>query len=203
MLLALYFAVPAVVPQLGRLVYSSTPRTRQIVITGAHYHLLLSVGSWLQGVGALLCVVFFLALVQWAGGRDTLAGRLVLLGAAVLLAVVLAEMVFTLAWASAARAGQPVTARAAYDLMAHFTQVFAIVPAPTVYLSVAAVLAVGEPVLPAIFTWLAAALGVGFVLVSLAGVFAASAAAGSAALAGQQDLWIMAAGITALRRTTI
>ena len=201
-LLAVYFSAPAAVPRLARLLYASTPRTRQIVVVGADYHLLLAVGSWLQGMGALLCVVFLLALVQWAGGSGTLVGRLVLLGAAVLLAVVLAEMVFTLTWASAASAGQQTTARTAYDLMARFTQVFPIVPAPTVYLALAAVLAAGQPVLPSILTRLAAVLGVGFVLVGLAGVLTSSAAAGSAALSGLQDLWIFAAGITALRRTS-
>ncbi len=183
-LLALYFSAPAAVPRLVRLLYGSTPGTRQIVTVGAEYHLLLAVGSWLQGMGALVCVVFLLALVQWAGGGGTLAGRLVLLGAAVLLAVVLAEMVSTLTWASAASAGQQTSARAAYDLMARFTQVFPIIPAPTVYLSLAAVLAAGQPVLRAIFTRLAAALGVGFVLIGLAGVLTPSAAAGSAALSG-------------------
>jgi hypothetical protein len=202
LLLALYFSAPAAVPRLARLLYGSTPGTRQIVVVGADYHLLLAVGSWLQGMGALLCVVFLLALVHWAGGSGTLAGRVVLLGAAVLLAAVLAEMVFTLTWASAARAGQQTSARAAHDLMARFTQVFPIVPAPTVYLALAAVLAAGQPVLPAIFTQLAAALGVGFVLVGLAGVLTPSAAVGSAALSGLQDVWILAAGITALRRTS-
>lgn len=200
-LLALYFSAPAAVPRLARLMYGTAPGTRQIVVVGANYRFLLAVGSWLQGMGALLCVVFLLALVHWAGGSGTLAGLLVLLGAAVLLAVVLAEMVFTLTWASAASAGQQISARAAYDLMASFTRVFPIVPAPTVYLSLAAVLAAGQRVLPAIFTRLAAALGVGFVLVGLAGVLTSSAAAGSAALSGLQDLWILAAGITALRRT--
>jgi hypothetical protein len=201
-LLALYFSAPTAVPQLARLLYGRAPGTRQIVVVGADDHLLLAAGSWLQGIGALLCVLFLLALVHWAGGSGTLAGRLVLLGVAVLLAVVLAEMVFTLTWASAARAGQQTSARVAYDLMARFTRVFPIIPAPTVYLSLAAVLAAGQPVLPAIFTRLAAALGVGFVLVGVAGVLTSSAAVGSAALSGLQDLWILAAGIITLRRTS-
>jgi hypothetical protein len=130
-MLGLYFGVPALVPRLGSLVYSGgTPATGKIVSVGADHHLLLTFGGWLQGTGALLCVVFLLALAQWSGGGSSLPSRILLLGCAVLVGVVLAEMVFTFTWASAAADRQSSSARAAYDLMAHFAQVFAIVPAP-------------------------------------------------------------------------
>ncbi len=130
--------------------------------------------------------------------RQRLPGRILLLGCAVLVGRVLAEMVFTFTWASTAAHGQPGSARAAYDLMAHFAQVFPIVAAP-IYIALAAVLATGRPVLPAIFTRLAAVLGVGFVLIGLVAVFAPGAGAVTGGLSG---LWILAAGITALRSST-
>lgn len=198
-LLALYFGIPMLVPRLGSLLYGSgAPSTSRIVAVGAKYHVLLALGGWLQGTGGLLCVVFFLALVQWSGGVSTLAGQIVLLGCAVLLATVLAEMVFTFTWASAATAGKPVSARAAYDLMARFTGVFPVVPAPAVYLALATVLASGRSVLPAVFARLATALGIAFFVVGLAGVLIPAASAASGGLAGLQDLWILAAAVTVL-----
>jgi hypothetical protein len=199
LMLGLYFGVPALVPRLGSLVYSGgTPATGKIVTVGADHHLLLTFGGWLQGTGALLCVVFLLGLAQWAGAGSSLPSRILLLGCAVLVGVVLAEMVFTFTWASTAAHRQPSSARAAYDLMAHFVGVFAIVPAPTVYLALAAVLATGRQVLPAVFTSLAAVIGIGFFLSGLAAVLTPNAAAAAAGLSAAQDLWILAAGIAVL-----
>jgi hypothetical protein len=82
--------------------------------------------------------------------------------------------------------------------MTHFAQVFPIVPAPTVYLALAAVLANGRRVLPAIFTSLAAVIGVSFFLIGLVTVVVPDATAAAGALSGLQDLWILAAGVTAL-----
>ncbi|MFZ0377471.1 MAG: hypothetical protein WCD11_24930 [Solirubrobacteraceae bacterium] len=72
-------------------------------------------------------------------------------------------------------------------------------PAPTVYLALAAVLTTGRPVLPAIFTRLAAVIGVGFLLIGLVAAVTPDATAAAGALSGVQDVWILAAGISALR----
>ena len=197
--LLLYFGTPALFPKLSGLIYGGTPTTAQIVQVGAKYHVLLAIGSWLQGTGALLCVVFFLAVVEMAEASDSLAGRLVLLGSAVLVGVVCAEMVFTLSWAHAAVAGEASSAQAAYDLMARFIQVFPIVPASTVYLALAAALQAGRPVLAPIFTRLALGLGIAFFIVGLLGLFTPLAGAGSAALSGLQAVWIFMAAAS-LRR---
>lgn len=200
MLLALYFILPALVPSLRALFYGSgTPTTRQIVTVGAHYHLLLTFGGWIQGMAATLCVLFLLALAHWSGAGTSLPGRLLLLGCTVLVGVVLAEMLFTFTWASAAVHGQTTSARAAYDLMSRFVQVFTMVPAPAVYLAVTAVLATGKPVLPPIFARLAALLGIGFLLLGLVAVVAPQAGAAAGALS---DIWILAAAITILRSSS-
>ncbi len=117
-LLGVYFGAPALVPRLGSLLYSGTPTTGRIVAVGAEYQQLLTLGAWVQGTGALLCVVFLLALAQWSGGASSLAGRILVLGCAALVGLVLAEMLFTLTWANSAVHGQSSTARAAYDLTA-------------------------------------------------------------------------------------
>jgi hypothetical protein len=85
--------------------------------------------------------------------------------------------------------------------MARFAQVFPIVPAPTVYLALAAVLARGRSILPAAFTRLAVVIGIGFLIVGVAVALTPGAAAAAGGLAALQALWILAAGITALRVT--
>jgi hypothetical protein len=200
LLLTLYFGLPALVPRLGSLLYSGAPTTTRIVAVGAEFRRLLTLGAWVQGTGALLCVVFLLALAQWSDGASGLPGRILLLGCAVLVGLVLAEMVFTLTWANSATHGQSASARAAYDLMTHFAQVFPIVPAPTVYLALATVLATGRAVLPAIFTRLAAVIGIGFLLVGLVAVITPDATSAAGSLAALQAVWILATGISALRR---
>jgi len=80
-------------------------------------------------------VVFFLALVQRAGGTVQLAGLLTILGSAVLLAVVLIEGVFTLDLAQAAVNGHQVTSLTSFDIMTVFTHIYPIAPAPLIFLA--------------------------------------------------------------------
>jgi hypothetical protein len=200
-LLVLYFGIPAVVPRLGKLLYGgNNPATAHVVSVGAHYHVLLGFGSWLQGVGALLSVVFFVGLVDLADGGRTLAARFVLIGSAVLLALVAAEMLFTFNWAHAADVGQVASARSSYDLMARFVQVFPVVAAPTVYFALAAVLRYGDDVLPSVFARLAPALGVAFFAFGFFVALVPAASAGVAGLSGLQAVWIFAAGVVLIRR---
>ena len=66
-------------------------------------------------------------------------------------------------------------------------------------LALAAVLATGRPVLPSVFTRLAAVIGIGFLIIGLAVAVTPTVAAVAGGLAALQGLWILAAGITALR----
>jgi hypothetical protein len=201
-LLALYFGIPTVVPRLRDLLYGSdNPSTAHVVSVGADYHVLLGAGSWFQGMGALLAVAFFVGLVHLADRGRSLAARFVLIGSAVLLALVAAEMLFTFTWAHAADVGQVASARTAFDLQTHFLQVFPVVAAPTVYLALAAVLRHGDPVLPPVFARLAVVLGVAFAAFGLIGALVPAAGAGTAALAGLQDVWIFAAGVVLIRQS--
>jgi hypothetical protein len=198
-MLAAYFIVPLLEPPLARVVYAANPATAQVVAVGARYHLLLAAGSWLQATGALLSVVFFVALADLAVNGAVLARRIIQLGSAVLLAVVCAEAVFTLTWASAAVHGQPASSRASFDLMSAFIRVFPMVPAPAVYLAVGAVL-LASTVLPRLFAHLAIGLGVAFAAAGLAGVFAPAVTAATAGLSALQIVWIIAAAVTLARR---
>jgi hypothetical protein len=195
LMLGAYFTAPLFATQLGSVLYAAHPTTVQVVNAGRRYHELLYAGTWLQATGALLAVIFFLALADMTGQGRSLAPKITQLGSAVLLAVVLAEAVFTLTWASAAVNGLPASSRASFDLMSTFIRVFPIVPAPALYLSVG-VLLLDSTTLPRAFARLALVLGAAFALTGLAGVFLPAATAATAGLSGLQILWIIAAAIT-------
>jgi hypothetical protein len=193
MLLA-YFAAPLFVPPLARLVYASHPTTAQVLAVATRYHELLYAGTWLQATGALLAVVFLLALAALAAGTRSVTLSVTQVGAATLLAVVLAEAVFTLTWVSAAVNGQAGSSRTSFDLMASFIRVFPLIPAPAIYISLGLLL-VRAHALPRAFARLALVLGAAFAISGFVGVMVPSATAATAALAGVQALWIPAAAL--------
>jgi hypothetical protein len=197
-MLAAYFAAPVFASPLARVVYGAHPTTAQVVAAGRRYHELLYAGCWLQATGALLAVVFFLALADMSSGTRSLAGKITQLGAAALLAVVLAETACTFTWASSAVNGQAASSRASFDLMSAAIRVFPIVPAPAIYLPVG-VLLLRTAILPRAFARLAVALGAAFVIAGLLGALLPAAAAATAALSGLQVLWIIAAAVALLR----
>ena len=200
LMLFVYFGAPLFASSLNKVLYSANPTTAQVLAAGKHYHELLYAGVWLQATGALLSVVFFLALAELASDARSLAGSVTQLGAAALVAVVLAEGVFTLTWATAAVNGQGASSRTSFDLMAAFIRVFPLIPAPAVYISIG-ILLLHAHVLPGVFARLALALGVAFAICGVVGVMAPSATAPTAGLAGLQAFWIVFAAF-AWRRTT-
>lgn len=197
----LYFGVPAFFPRLEALVYSPHPPTSQVVAIGVTYQGLIAIGTWLQVTGATLCVVFFFRVAELAGAGGSLAARVLRFGSAVLVSLVLLEALFTLTWVNAAAGGEPASSRAGYDLMSHFIQVFPLVPAPVVYLSLGWILLHGR-LLPRWLGQVALGLGIGFVVVGLAEIFLPLAQAFAAGLAGLQDLWILAAALTLARHSS-
>jgi len=193
-MLAAYFAAPVFASPLARVVYAANPATAQVLAAGRRYHELLYAGSWLQATGALLAVVFFVALADMPGGNRGLAAKITQLGSAVLLAVVLAEVAFTYTWASSAVRGQAASSLASFDLMSAAIRVFPIVPAPAIYLSVGVVL-LRTRALPRIFARFALVLGAAFACAGLLGALLPAAAAATAVLSGLQILWIIGAAI--------
>jgi hypothetical protein len=164
----------------------------QVADIGVRYHGILLLGAWLQATGTLLCVVFFVALVQLAGGAARLSGLLTVVGASTLLAVSVIEGAFTSDWAQAAVNGHPAVALSSYDVMTTFVHVFPVAPAPLVYLSLGAVL-LGSDVLPRAFGQLALVLGAAFAVVGLVGLFAAPVL--TLVVVGSQSLWIAGAAV--------
>jgi hypothetical protein len=164
----------------------------QVADAGMHDHGILFLGAWLQATGTLLCVVFFIALVQLAGGVRRLSGLLTVVGAGTLLAVSVIEGAFTIDWAQAAANGHPAAALSSYDVMTVFVHVFPVAPAPLVYLSLGAVL-LGADVLPRLFGHLALLLGAAFAVVGLSGLYIAPLL--TVVVVGSQSLWILAAAV--------
>lgn len=169
----------------------------EVAGVGLRYHGTLFLGAWLQATGTLLCVVFFVALVQLAGGATRPSGLLTVVGAGTLLAVAVVEGAFTVDWAQAAADGHPAVALSSYEVMSAFVHVFPMAPAPLVYLSLGAALA-GSDVLPAAFARLALVLGAAFALVGLTGLFVAPVL--TLVLVGAQSLWVASAAVWLLAR---
>jgi hypothetical protein len=196
-LLGLYFGVGFSVG-LAQLPLDAT--SAQIVSIGKEYRNLWFLGTWLQGTGSLLSVVFFLALVQRASRTASLAGLLTIVGSAVLLAVVLVEGVFTIDLAQAAVSGHPTTSLASFDIMSVFTYVYPIVPAPVIFLALGTIL-VSSRILPRAFGLLAFGLGIAFAVVGLVGLFTTSLL--TIGVLSLQGLWVLAAAITFMVRSKV
>src|SRR5215472_16826330 len=96
----------------------------QVATAATQYHDQWLLGAWIQAIGALLSVVFFVALVHLGGGAARLAGSLTFIGSAVLLTVTLIEGAFTIDIAEAAANGHAATALSSYDLMGTFIHIY-------------------------------------------------------------------------------
>lgn len=191
-LLGLYFGIGAGV---GLATLPPEATQAQIVSMATQYHDLWYLGTWLQGTGTLLSVIFFLSLVQQAGSSAKLSGVLTLLGSAVLLGVVLIEGVFTIDLAQAAADGHQATSVTSFDLMTVFSHIYPIAPAPVIFLALGTIL-VGARVLPRAFGYIALFLGVVFAIAGLVGLFTTPLL--TLIPLALQGLWIIAAAITML-----
>lgn len=191
-LLGLYFGIGAGV---GLATLPPEATQAQIVSMATQYHDLWYIGTWLQGTGTLLSVIFFLSLVQQAGASAKLSGVLTLLGSAVLLGVVLIEGVFTIDLAQAAADGHQATSVTSFDLMTVFSHIYPIAPAPVIFLALGVIL-VGTRILPRAFGYIALFLGVVFAIAGLVGLFTTPLL--TLIPLALQGLWIIAAAITML-----
>lgn len=170
----------------------------QVARVALQYHDKWFLGAWLQATGSLLSVVFFLALVAMAGAVARLAGVLMTVGAAVLLAVVAVEGAFTIDLAQAAADGHPEVALTSYHVMGVFIHIFPLAPAPLIFLSLGVALR-GSSLLPAGLGYLALALGAAYAVVGLAGLFTTPLL--TLVVLGLQSLWTVAAAVLlAVRR---
>ena len=100
----------------------------QIFVFGNKYHTAILIDTWLQQFGTILSVIFALALVQFAGTSQTLAGRLTLLASTVITALSLAEGTFALGALQAGENGHLDAALTCYELTNTFIHIFLLAP---------------------------------------------------------------------------
>jgi hypothetical protein len=193
LLLALYFAAPAFTnwPFAG----ASPP---VLLAYATANQKLFFLGAWLQSLGAVLCVMFFLILVELADGRNTFAGYATGVASALLLSVVLIEAAFMTAVPMAAANADSATVSAAFTMSnGVFVRIFPLAPAPVLFAGVGAVLWKGS-VLRRAYCWTAWLLAALFVVAGLAAIFSRAGFVSEIVLSLIQEMWIVTASIAIL-----
>lgn len=192
--LTLYFAAPA----FSNWPHAGAPAAQLSSYALSHQGLFYA-GAWFQVTGTLLCVVFFLAILQLARATTRLPGVLVIVASTTLLGLVLVEAALLVAVPSAAAVGDTATVVTTFDLSnGVFVRVFPLAPASVSYVALGAVL-LGSDLIHRWIGFVAIGLGIAF---ELAGVISVITSAGlilTVALAAGQEFWIVAAAIALWR----
>lgn len=189
-LLIAYFLTPGFVGWPGA---ATTPAG--IAAYAAGHSVLFYLGGWLQVTGALASVVLFVSLVWLAGATTELPGLAVIVGAALLLAVVCIESAFLEAVPMAAVAGDQSAASTAF-LMSNgvFVRIFPLAPAPLMFAGIGVVLR-RHPVLPRPFSPAALIVALGFVTAGLAAIFTGPGVVLAIVMSVIETGWIATAAI--------
>ena len=157
-------------------------------------------GAWLQAIGTVLCVVFFLGLVSLTASVMRPAGLAVIVASTTLLCLVLVEGVFMVTVPQAASAGDLATVATAFTLSnGAFTRAFAAVPAPATYIAIGVMLR-GSALLGSRFAMIALALGCAFEVAAVAAIVSPAGIVIAIVLSAAQSLWIVAAALALMRR---
>jgi len=101
----------------------------QLTDFAIRHHNVIVFGSWLQGTGSLLLVLFALALVHLSGAVNTYAGWVTMLSGAILLMVSLVEVAFYLGAVEAGISGDVNTGLTSNTLIKEVQHLFLIAPA--------------------------------------------------------------------------
>jgi hypothetical protein len=185
--LAIYYSVPLPLPP-------PNAGTQELVEFGSRYHNRILLDAWLQGVGSLLAVIFFLALVHMANGTAKLSGWIAILGATTVLAMSLLDVALVLGAMQGAANGHLTTALACFDLTYVFIHIFPMAPAPATFLGLGGVL-LDSRLLPRLFAYAALALAVAFEVLGFVGLFLPSVNGAIVVLLSSQEMWIAAAAV--------
>jgi hypothetical protein len=189
-LLVVYFAAPAV----AGWPYAGASPDHLVTFARSH-QLLFYAGGWLQATGSLLCIVFFLCILQLCGCWGRLAGSITLVGAAVLLGVVVIEAALLEAAPGAAQAGDMATVATSFALSnGVFVRIFPLAPAPLVFLGTGMMLRSSD-LLPRPFAVSAFVIAGLFEVSGLAAVFSSLGVFLAIAMSIVQALWIVVTGV--------
>jgi hypothetical protein len=185
--LGVYYSVPLPLPP------PDAP-IQEIVRFGTRYHDRILLDAWLQAVGSLLAVIFFVAVVEFAGGFRRLAGWIALVGSSAVLAMSLLDVALVLGSMQGAASGHLTTALTCFDLTYVFIHVFPIAPAPATFFGLGATL-LGSSLLPKTFAYTALFLAVAFATLGFVGLFVPAVNGLMVVLLSSQELWIAAAAV--------
>lgn len=192
--LTVYFAAPA----FSNWPYAGASAGRLTSYALGHQSLFYA-GAWFQVTGTLLCVIFFLAILQLAGATTRLPGLLVIVASTTLLGLVLVEAALLVAIPIAAAGGDTATVVTTFDLSnGVFVRVFPLAPASASYIALGAVI-LSSGLLHRRFGFAAIGLGVAFELAGMIAVLSSAGLILAIALSVGQELWIVAAAIALWR----
>ncbi len=186
--LGYYYSVPFPFPP-------PSAAAEQLMAFVSRYHDTILLDTWLQGLGSLLIVAFFVALVSLSGAAHRFAGLMALLASTVNFGLALVDVVFGIAAVQSAASGHPTTGVISFDLTNVFVHVFPMLPAPVLFISIGAV-RLSARLLPRVFGFLALVLGAAFAILGFLGLFNETALGLTIVLQIGQELWIVAAAIT-------
>jgi hypothetical protein len=193
-LLVAYFVTPAFVswPSAGE-------SPGKVAAYATAHRLLFYLGGWLQATGALLIVVFLLALLQRSGARRTLAGAAALIGCAVLLSVVAVEAAMLEAVPVAAANADHATVATGFELASGvFVRIYPLIPAPLVFAGIGFALS-RTSILPRVFARTAVLIAGLFLIAGLAAVFGTAGLTFATVMSVVEAVWIPAAAIAFAR----
>ena len=189
-LLIIYFAVPAMTgwPYTG-----ASPH--QLIGYANTHALLFYAGGWLQATGAVLSILFFLALLRLSGAATSMAGLVTVVGCTILLAVVLIEAALLEAVPMAANAGDAATVATTFALSnGVFARIFPLGPAPLLFGGIGFALA--PTVLPPGYARSAKIVAALFVVAGIAAVFGTPGLIFAIVMSVVQAIWILTAGVS-------
>jgi hypothetical protein len=193
-MLTAHFLIPAGVPP------DSASLTRIAAFARRHQDVIL-VSAWLQVTGAVLYVIFILAIVHLAGAGQRFAGRIVGLAAAVLVGLTLLDSAMIISTVQSAVHGQAQTVDVSFDLIAGPTndavgRSFLI--APAILLPLGFVI-LQTRLLPRSYGWIAIAFGSASQALGLLGLFSKAAFSDvNPAVLALENLWLITVAVTLL-----
>jgi hypothetical protein len=194
LMLSAHFLIPGNVPP------DSASLARIAAFAREHGDVLL-VSAWLQVTGAILYVVFILAVVHLAGAGQRFAGRIVALAAAILVGLTLLDSAMIISAVQSAAHGHNETLRVSFDLIGGpgndaIGRSFLI--APAILLPLGFVI-LQTRLLPRSYGWIAIGFGAASQALGLLGLFSKVAFADiNPAVLALENLWLITVAVTLL-----
>ncbi len=195
LMLTAHFLIPPGVP-------NDSASVARITAFAHQHHDSLVISAWLQVTGAVLYVMFILAIVHFAGATASFAGRITLLAGTVLVTLTLVDTALIIAAVQAATYGHPETLRVGFDLIAGpnndaIGRAFLIAPA---ILTLVGIVILQTPLIPRADGYRTLAISAASQILGLIGLFIQIAFVDvNPPVLGLENLWLIAVALALLR----